>query len=223
MNIFLKLIPATLIFIFFTAAPAASAATEVFFIHHSTGEIYRDGGLENKLEQDGKYNLVAPWWDGNTDWSDWYDELSSEDSWDIIGSPDVLMFKSCYPNSDIYKGYLQQYKVEYRKLYPIFAAHPDVTFVAWSTPPLPKQMTSKANANRAKKFGKWLKNRFVSDYQEQYSADNLISYNVHKQLTGRQGRYMKRRYVDDPYDGHPKANSGKKVGNTVRKLLDQYF
>ncbi len=211
----------TLISCAFFCFPFAGEAAdvEVFFIHHSTGEIYRDGGMKTKLENNG-YDLRAPWWDGATDYNDWHDQLSDPDSWDIIGTPDVLMFKSCYPNSDISsKAQLNEYKKEYRKLYDIFQAHPDVLFIPWSTPPLPRQMTSKANAKRAKKFDKWLKKRYISDY----NGDNLDSFRLFYQLTGPKHWYMKRKYVSDPYDGHPKSNSGKRVGKKVLKLLNKHY
>ena len=204
----------------FNAVQAASPGSDknVYFIHHSTGEIYRDGGMETKLEAAG-YDLTAPWWDGNTDPQDFPTELADSDSWDIIGDNDILVFKSCYPASGITsKSMLNEYKDYYRELYDIYEAHPEVLFVPMSTPPLPKAMTTFKEAKRAKKFDKWLKNKYV----ENYSGDNLWPFRLHKQLRNKKG-YLKKKYVADPYDGHPKSKSGKRVGNKLVKRLNKYF
>ncbi|MFH1426534.1 MAG: hypothetical protein ABIG66_03880, partial [Candidatus Kerfeldbacteria bacterium] len=129
----------------FAARPAEAAAAtpgahkRVFFIHHSTGEIYWNNGLESKLQAAG-YSTNAPWWDGGTDPQDFYDLFNDPASWDKFGNADIIMFKSCFPASDITsKAMLKQYRAWYRRLYAVYKAHPDVLFVAMSTPPLPKE------------------------------------------------------------------------------------
>lgn len=210
------------IFGIFASADAGKPGKKkkVFFIHHSTGKIYVDGGMRDKLEAAG-YQLTAPWWDGGTEPEDFPTELASSDSWDIIGKNDILVFKSCYPASNINsKAELNDRKDYYRELYDVYRAHPDVLFVPMSTPPLPKAMTTVKQAKRAKKFDKWLKNRYVTDYE----GDNLRPFRLHRQLTGTKNHYyLRKKYVDDPNDGHPKANSGIRVGNKLVKRLNNYF
>lgn len=203
--------------------PAQSAGTpgndkNAYFIHHSTGEIYLEGGMRRILEEAG-YDLEAPWWDGGTDPRDFPDLFNDPGSWERFGDRDIIIFKSCYPASDISgKKKLKRYKKWYRQLYAVYRSHPDMLFVPMSTPPLPRAMTAYKNARRAKKFDKWLKNHYVEDYE----GDNLLPFRLHKQLRNRKG-YLKKKYVADPYDGHPKSISGVRVGNKLKKRLDNYF
>ncbi len=207
-----------LLFAGFALAERPGSNRRVFFIHHSTGEIYWEGGLKSKLLNAG-YAARAPWWDENTDPGDFYDLFSDANSWDIIGDSDIILFKSCYPASEIgSKAELNQYKDWYRQLYNIYRAHPNRLFVPMSTPPLPKVLTNAADAKRAKKFDKWLKKGYISNY----TGNNLIAFRLYKQLRNRKG-YLKKKYVSDPYDGHPNYRSGKRVGNKVVKLLTRYF
>lgn len=199
-------------------AAKPGANKQAFFIHHSTGEVYVDGGMREKMEAAG-YSLEAPWWDGNTDPQDFPSELTSSASWDIIGDNDILIFKSCYPASNIYsQAELNERKDYYRELYEVYEDHPNVLFVPMSTPPLPKAMTSYKKARRAKKFDYWLTHKYV----EEYSGNNLLPFRLHKQLQTKNG-YLKPKYVADPNDGHPSSNSGIRVGNKLVKRLNSYF
>ena len=209
-------------FLFWLTSPAEAAKPgankDLYFVHHSTGEIYLNGGMRQILKG-ADYKVKAPWWDGGTDPNDFPDLFNDESSWNKFGNRDIIAFKSCYPASNITnKAMLNEYKNYYRELYDVYRAHPDVLFVPMSTPPLPKNMTTYGNAKRAKKFDKWLKNRYVTDYE----GDNLLPFRLHKQLRNYKG-YLKKKYVADPYDGHPKPNSGIRVGNKLKKRLNNYL
>ncbi|MBU0731361.1 hypothetical protein KKC88_00600 [Patescibacteria group bacterium] len=211
-------------FLFLLTSPADAAKPgankKIYFIHHSTGEIYLDGGMRSILKGAG-YKVKAPWWDGGTDPNDFPGLFNDSASWDLLGSRDIIVFKSCYPSSNITsKAMLNEYKDYYRELYDVYRAHPNVLFVPMSTPPLPKNMTSYKKARRAKKFDKWLKNRYVTDYE----GNNIRPFRLHRQLSGTKNHYyLAKKYVADPYDGHPLPNSGIRVGNKLKKRLNNYF
>ncbi len=156
----------------------------VFFMHHSTGEIYWNSGLNQALFGHN-YEGYAPWWDGNTDPQDFYNEFSDESKWKIIANdnmPDgktrnIVLFKSCFPASNIESDeMLEEYKTNYKKLFAIYAAHPDILFVPMSTPPLLQVNTTADNAKRAQDFENWLIAGYVADYTK-YSQNNL-TYNT---------------------------------------------
>jgi len=152
----------------------------VFFMHHSTGEIYWNGGLNQALT-DHNYEGYAPWWDGETDPDDFYNEFKDETKWNIIAQDnlpegktrDIVIFKSCFPASGIESDeMLVEYKTNYKKLFEIFATHPKMLFVPMSTPPLLQTNTTAEVAKRAQDFENWLIADYLTDY-EKYLKNNL--------------------------------------------------
>lgn len=204
-------------------AATPSANKKVFFVHHSTGQIYWDNGMKTALVNNG-YVGQAPWWDGGTDPVDFPTLFSDYDSWSTFGNADIIIFKSCYPASAISsKAMLIQYKAWYKELFSVYKSHPNKLFVPMSTPPLPKAMTNIKEAERAKKFDTWLATTYVTKYKEAYlGRNNLLPYRLHKKLMNDNG-YLATKYVANPYDGHPNAKSGVRVGNTLVKVLNNYF
>lgn len=207
-----------------SALPAYATAGEhkrVFFVHHSTGEIYWNGtsgkgGMEAALTKHG-YTGQAPWWDGNTDPQDFYSLFNDANSWTTFGDADIIIFKSCFPASAISSdALLAQYKDYYNSLYGFYESHPDILFVPLSTPPLPETMTNADEAARAVAFDQWL----TTDYLTNYSGNNLAPFQLHHLLDNSAG-FLQPKYVADPNDGHPKAKSGVTVGKAIRKHLDQ--
>lgn len=152
----------------------------VFFMHQSTGEIYWKGGLEEALSNHN-YEGYAPSWDNVVNPEDFYGEFTDEDKWNIITKEkmpegetrDIVLFKSCFPASNITSDdMLENYKTNYKKLYAIYTAHPDILFVPMSTPPLLQVNTTAEAANRAQDFEDWLTKDYVTDY-ENYSKNDL--------------------------------------------------
>jgi hypothetical protein len=190
----------------------------IFFIHHSTGQIYWDGGMKKTLE-DHNYKGVAPWWDGNTDPQDFYSEFSDSEKWAILDKYSIIIFKSCFPASDITSDeMLNDYKTWYRQLYTIYSQHPDKLFVPMSTPPLLKKNTTKEAAKRALEFEKWL----LGEYKNGYKGNNLAPFGLHSLLSDNEG-YLKSDFIADPDDNHPNAYSGEVVGEAMWKHLDSFL
>ncbi|MFA5994872.1 MAG: hypothetical protein WCW27_03220 [Patescibacteria group bacterium] len=202
------------------AANQPGANKQVFFVHHSTGQIYWDGtvkkgGLGAELTNHG-YTGTAPWWDGNTDPQDFPGLFNDANSWDIFGDSDIIIFKSCYPASAITSDdMLEQYKDWYRELYDIYQAHPNILFMPLSTPPLPKDMTNSDEARRALGFEQWL----LGEYKNNYTGNNLAPFGLHTLLSNK-NNYLKKKFVADPYDGHPRPKVGPVVGKAMREFLD---
>ena len=206
---------------------------DVFFVHHSTGEIYWEGGMQEVLAAAG-YQSYAPWWDGETDPEDFYNEFSDSDKWNIITGEslppgeerDILIFKSCFPASDITSDQmLEDYKDYYRELYPIYSTHPDMLFVPMSTPPLLKASTSADAALRSLEFEDWLTNEYVDDYQNYLGSeglegiDNLAPFALHSLLSDDRG-FLAADFIADPSDDHPNYYSGEVVGEAIVEHLN---
>lgn len=71
---------------------------------------------------------------------------------------DIIMFKSCYPNSAIKTDeQLNQYKKWFLEIRKIMDQHPNKTFIPFTLPPLHPLATNSEEANRARLWANWLK------------------------------------------------------------------
>ncbi len=158
-----------------------SRPLSMVWLHHSTGDRLLRGGLLDALKNDGlafhDMNYDEATVDGyvvgdHTNIDDWpkvfntpkyFDTLKR---WELGGDRphhDIVMFKSCYPNSNIKTdAQLQEYKQHFSSLLPTFQANPDIMFIAMSTPPLVKANTSADAANRARQWSRWLTGQYAS-------------------------------------------------------------
>src|SRR4029078_4002287 len=151
-----------------------SRALSMVWLHHSTGDALLKGGLLDALRGDNiavhDLNYSEATVDGyvigdHTDVPEWPKTFNTPKffdtvtSWELSGGKhhDVVMFKSCFPNSAITSdAMLDEFKQHYNALLPTFKAHPEMMFVAMSTPPLVKAKTDPDAAVRARKFAAWI-------------------------------------------------------------------
>lgn len=190
-----------------SATVAEKFAKKLFFIHHSTGEVYWNGGLEKALTDAG-YEAAAPWWDPETNPPDFYPAFTNTDQWQTLDPYSIIVFKSCFPASDITSDeMLEQYKAEYTKLYYIYTKYPNKLFVPLSTPPLLKSHTTTEAAQRALNFEDWL----VNEYKNGYSGNNLAPFKLHSLLSDSEG-YLASDFISSQDDDHPNAHAGEVVG-----------
>lgn len=152
------------------------------WLHHSTGDALLKGGLLDALKADGvvfhdiNYEEAAV--DGyvvgdHTDIPEWPKTFNTPKyfdvvkSWELAGKKphhDIVMFKSCYPNSDITSdAMLDEYKKYFNELIPTFRANPDILFIGMSTPPLVAAKTSPEAGARARKWSQWVTSEFARD------------------------------------------------------------
>jgi hypothetical protein len=143
--------------------------------HHSTGDSLLDGGLREALKANGiefydinyKEAVVDGYCIGDhTDPPDFPKNFTTPKYFDVIKSwelkgdrkqHDIIMFKSCFPASDINDdAMLQAYKSYYTAMIPTFRGHLDILFVAMSTPPLTRQETRPDRAKRARAWSRWI-------------------------------------------------------------------
>ncbi len=233
------------------APVAPSQTTKLIFIHHSCGSNWlsdSNGGLgqalrdHNYFVSDTNYGWGPDGIGNQTDighWWTWFNRPSSATytqalygeseqhssysrlSTDPGGENRVIMFKPCYPNSNIGGSpnetpttgtnplrdqgsgsshmTVGNAKGIYADLLTYFAAHQDKLFVAITAPPLAAGSTDAARAANARAFNDWL----VNDWLDGYPHNNVAVFDFYNVLTSNGG-------------GSSVNDAGKTMGNHHR-------
>jgi len=222
---------------------------KLIFIHHSCGENWlndSNGGLgialrdNNYFVSDTNYGWGPDAIGDRTDVGHWYDwfvgpnhitytaalyaEYGQHSTYSRLGSDpggpnEIIMFKSCYPNShmggnpndpptsgsnplrgqDAYSEYhtVANVKGIYNDILTYFATRQDKLFVVVTAPPLMESETDAAHAANARAVNDWLLNDWLSGY----AHDNVAVFDFYNVLTSNGG---------DPdtndYDARPVGN-----------------
>jgi hypothetical protein len=205
-----------------------SAPVKLIFIHHSTGQAWLEdgnGGLAVALRHSnyfvsdtnygwgpdsiGDYTDIPHWYrwftgpSRDTYTAALYAESGQHSSYSRLatdpGGPNtVVMFKSCFPNSnlggnpgdppsasanDTSSLTVANAKRIYLDLLPYFAVHPEKLFVVIAAPPLRSADTTASNAANARAFDNWL----VSDWLSGYAGRNVAVFDFYTVLTSNGG------------------------------------
>ncbi len=193
---------------------------KLIFIHHSTGENWLTDGYGNLGSTLGENNYFVSdtnygWGpDGIGDatdipnWVEWFasdetptymnalfNENAQNSSYtrnlpDPGGENEIIMFKSCFPNSDLYGNpndppgdyedmTVAGAKYVYNTILDYFATRPDKLFIAITAPPL----SDGTNAANARAFNNWLANDWLADYE----GGNVAVFDFYDVLTGPNG------------------------------------
>ena len=156
------------------------------------------------------YNEFGQNLKGNADWT-FFGSYSRMDDPDPSQENEIILFKSCYPNShlagspndpptvgdnplrgkDAWAGdelmTVGNVKGIYVDLLDYFAAHPDKLFIVITAPPLVRyekwQKTDAEHAANARAFNNWLLNEWLTDYPQQ----NVAVFDFYNVLTSNGG------------------------------------
>ena len=146
-----------------------------------------------------------------------YAELFSEKPskmLDFVLHFDVIIIKSCYPNSNIKsQSELEQVKAYYRSICSYISGKPSKKLIILTSPPLQPLMTSKINAKRAQDLAEWL--------TTEKFGDTIKVFNLHKLLadySGLLGRKYRRLF---PFDSHPNKKANELIAQELTKLISQ--
>ncbi len=237
---------------------------KLIFIHHSTGENWlRDGygNLGNALKNEGYYvsdtnygwgpdsigdtTDIGHWWlwfrsknsskymkavFKETSQHSEYSRLSAEPK----GENEIIMFKSCFPNSALkgnasasptpiknnpLKGqdsYSDAHTVGnakgiYVDLLEYFKTKPDKLFIAVTAPPL----SDSTYAENARAVNNWMKNELLSDYP----YDNVVVFDFYDVLTGGSGNTLAYPSGDD----HPNEEGSRKATEEFIVFLNKSY
>ncbi len=143
------------------------------------------------------------------------------------GGPNtIIMFKSCFPNSNIWGEpndppaasannnsdlTVANAKRIYLDMLPYFAAHQEKLFVVIAAPPLRETDTSVENATNARAFNNWL----VDDWLDGYAYSNVFVFDYYTTLTTNGGD------ADTNDLGATTGNHHRFRNNTIEHLTNQ--
>lgn len=246
------------------------SAVKLIFIHHSTGENWLTDGYGNLGETLGQNNYFVSdtnyGWGPNgigdrtdiPDWLEWFrgentdtyleallNESGQSSSYtrsvsDPGGDNEIIMFKSCFPNSDLEgnpndppsaDGWLSvgHAKYVYNELLSFFQAHPDKLFIVITAPPL----SDRSNAANARAFNLWLVHDWLDD--NQYPYNNVAVFDFYNVLTGSNGHHTyqdgeevhqvaNKDTLDYPSgDDHPSKKGSRKATEDFIPLLNYFY
>ncbi len=217
------------------------------FLHHSVGEgILLQGGLKDSLTEVGVYVSGATYGDvvgRATDIQDWLPKFRDDLDrilrfkshfdiyWENGVTNDIVMFKSCFPNSDIVSDgsepgnpsdgvrSLSSYRAIFEQLKPEFAGKPEKLFVYVTAPPLVSVSTTPENAARARKFNKWIVDEYLPSYSAETGLDNLYVFDLFGLLSDENG-YLKEEYrLERREDSHPNTEANR---TAAKAFMEQF-
>jgi len=245
---------------------------KLIFIHHSTGENWlRDGygDLGRTLSENNYFvsDTNYGWGPGaigdttdNIDWPKWFgpqrqdtvlNALFSESGQnaeytrtlpDPGGENEIVLFKSCFPNSELsgspndppasgdYELSVGSAKTIYNQLLDYFITRPDKMFVVITAPPL----SDPGYAANARAFNIWLMTQWLADYQ----GNNVFVFDFYNILTapGNHHRYQDQAieyinntggntsyYPTGEGDDHPNEAGSRKATGEFVPLLNIYY
>ncbi|MBZ0278996.1 MAG: hypothetical protein K8I60_22815 [Anaerolineae bacterium] len=241
-----KLLILCLLALLFTGTGGAAAQdngpVSIIFMHHSTGlGVIQQGNVREGFTQlgydfwDHGYNdegLVNPAGDYlGVNW-DVPGDNTDPDGWDAIFQQpftdppsntfshmlqhDVIIFKSCFPTSDIYdEDMFAAYQRYYLGIRDVIDQHPDKIFIAWTTPPLVPDATTPENAARARRWAAYLTS---DDYLAGHP--NVFVFDFFNLLADEQG-FLKTDYRQDESDSHPNEVANRMAGPILVDFVDQ--
>jgi hypothetical protein len=243
---------------------------KLIFIHHSCGENWLadgHGGLGRALAQNNYFVSDTNYgWgpDGIgdrtdiTDWPEWFTGSNSSRYLKALnresgkhspytrsisdpgGENQIIMFKSCFPNSDL-EGRpndppgrgdglsVGNAKAIYNKLLTYFATRPDKLFIVITAPPV-QDRTYAANARA---FNTWLVTKWLAGYKGKnvavFDFYNVLSGpNNHHRFSKGSIEYITNRGKNTLYyptngDDHPSPAGNRKAASEFVPLLNVYY
>lgn len=225
-----------------TPVAAQERPLRILFMHHSTGggliwegnlrEEFTDRGYEfwdhgyndeGLVDNNGNWlgiNWAVP--DDNTDPDGWY-RIFAQPVTDPPGNTlshmlafDVILFKSCFPASDIdSEERFEDYRRYYLSIRDVMDRYPDKLFIPFTTPPLVPNATSPENAARAQRWAQYL----TSD---EYLAGhpNVRVFDFFHHLADENGT-LKAEYRVDEWDSHPNTLANQTVAAILVDFVDE--
>lgn len=216
------------------------------FIHHSVGRNWlRDGGLLDSLTRRGIAIQSATNRQGcafaeETDMHNWVPKFkenmnaiihfdkATEGFYNDSVENQIIMFKPCYPNSNIVAKSsdnnaddiktLENYKKIFTDLTEIFKQYPDKKFLYITAPPMVPANTTLENAARAREFNTWLLNDYLAAYKLESGLDNLYIFDLFDVLADNQN-VLKQEFRRAENDSHPNKNGSLAATKVFLKYL----
>jgi hypothetical protein len=250
---------------------SSTDVVKIIFIHHSTGENWlsdSDGQLGQELKENnyfvsdtnygwgpnsiGDQTDIGHWWlwFRSPESSSYLQELYSESnkssdysrlSNDPGGENEIIMFKSCFPNSNLsgsvedtipsiennfLKGEdsnssahtISNAKGIYIDLLQYFDDRQDKLFIVITAPPLGRNNTTSENADNAREFNNWL----VNDWLDGYDHSNVVVFDFYDVLTDH-GKSNYAEFTYDESDDHPSSEGNLKATEEFIPFINDVY
>ena len=221
---------------------AQTQPSRIIFMHHSVGAgLVAQGGVRESLTAlgydfwdhgynddglvDGQGNWLGINWDvpgDNTDPDGWHAIFAQPvtsppaNTFSHMLAYDVIIFKSCFPNSNIAdEAMLRDYQSYFLTIRAVIDQHPDKLFIAFTTPPLVPNETTLENAARARRWAAYLTS---DDYLA--GRPNLAVFDFFSALADEDG-YLRAEYRADEWDSHPNERANAAVGPVFVDFVDR--
>ncbi len=237
----------------------------IILLHHSTGgNLYAEGEVEawfaNYNSTHGtNYQITERWYPASPYpggenypydyWHLWVDSAFNDlgrESLDYLTQEtgdhpryDVIIFKHCFPGSDILpdtgspniasdRKSLENYQLQYRALCEKFAEYPDTKFIVWTLAPLHRLATDATTAARAKQFADWVKNTWLSECGHDHSNISIFDfwgYAAESNPSPSEGEVNTLRYIYErghyDSDSHPNLLANQTIGPFFSEFVVQ--
>ncbi|MBN1179084.1 MAG: CIA30 family protein [Anaerolineae bacterium] len=226
----------------FALPASAQEGTRIIFLHHSCGaNLIEEGSVREGLTDrgyaffdhgyngdglrlaDGSYsgiNFDVP--DDNTD-PDGIATIFSQplndppdNTFSHLMTYDVIIFKSCFPVSNIWGDeLLAEYQSYYLSIRDRMDQYPGKVFIVVTQPPQVPGSSDDEEAARARELANWLQSdAFLSGHP------NVFTFDFFGQLAG-SDNFLRREYRYDNYDAHPNERANREIGPRFVDFVDQ--
>ena len=217
----------------------------VVFIHHSVGETWvYDGGLDGAMQDAGielfEITYGDGWYGDNTFAPDWpvtfnqyYNEVLG---FQLSGGSihDIVMIKSCFPDSLLWDGDINEYKGYYNQIGQIFQAHPETGFIVLTPPPYTaNEDYFDPEITNGRTFAHWLKKEWAPNIPNVRVVDLAGFLNddrgfTHQRSTQNAEHFYLRGECELDYgDSHPTGGclsaANQDTVNAMLSLLDYLY
>jgi hypothetical protein len=136
---------------------------------------------------------------------------------------DVIIFKHCYPVSNILQDTgipdidseekrVENYKLQYNALKKKMREFPDTRFIVWTPSVQVKNMISEDEARRTLQFYEWI----INDWDEK--GDNIFVWDFYKYET-EGGLYFSEKNAVGPNDSHPDREFSAKTARYFSQFI----
>jgi hypothetical protein len=219
----------------------------LIFLHHSVGRgILFDGGLMDSLMRAGIIVNHATYGDEigeNTDICHWLpkfrDNMSKvltfeshpENYYSDGRTNDIVMFKSCFPNSNIVEEgtapgdsvsnqqTMANYQAAFNQLKEEFEKYPDKLFIYMTSPPLVPEHTTPEKSERNHSFNDWLINEYLPQYRQESGLDNLYIFDLFDILADSNNVLKEEYRTGISGDSHPNTRGSKAAAQAFMEFF----
>ncbi len=227
---------------------ASQSSARAVFLHHSVGRnILYAGGLQRLMLDRGIMVSGATYGDEigqKTDVLDWAPKFESrmDDILTYKSHPDryfsggrrndIVMFKSCYPNSNIIDPAavetgagdaartVENYQAVFTRLKQQMLTRPETLFIYLTAPPLVPPKTTPENAARARRFNDWLINEFLPGYVAESERENFAVFDLFGFLAGQDNMLKPEYRREKSTDSHPSDEASRQAAEAFVAFIE---